>query len=616
MAAANTIFHVISACMRCPLNTVGITHVIVVFAALAPLLLTGSARADIVETALMPGQVIEGHAKWEDTCTTCHKRFDKTAQSQLCQDCHKDIRKDIDGKQGFHGRFKEQKECKECHTEHKGRTESIASLNEQAFDHEQTDFLLRGAHADAKKVECKACHKPKVKFREAPSSCYSCHKKDDKHKGRVGELCAECHTENAWKTIRFDHDKTRYKLRNKHGEVPCKDCHANDRYKDTPMNCYSCHKKDDKHKGQEGSNCEDCHTDRSWKNATFDHNKSRFPLVGKHAPVECKKCHLTPAFKDAPMDCNSCHKKDDKHNGTYGDKCETCHGTSDWKAIVFDHELHTTYLLRGRHITTTCESCHTKPLYTNKTPPDCHACHTKDDKHKRRFSERCERCHTERAWTILLFEHDRDTTYPLKGYHRKTKCADCHTGLLYTDKTPTTCHACHTKDDIHHARFGDKCEKCHAEQQWKTLLFVHDRDTKYPLLGKHRTVMCHSCHKGHLYKDTTPIDCYSCHKGDDAHRRKLGSRCEDCHNSRDWKIWDFDHDTRTTFKLDGKHKGLGCYDCHTAPMDKKVVITSACAACHKKDDKHGGAFGPQCERCHGTSDWRTIKQGSGGFRLR
>jgi hypothetical protein len=51
-------------------------------------------------------------------------------------------------------------------------------------------------------------------------------------------------------------------------------------------------------------------------------------------------------------------------------------------------------------------------------------------------------------------------------------------------------------------------------------------------------------------------------------------------------------------------------------MDKNVVISSACGTCHKKDDKHAGGFGPQCERCHVTSDWRTLKQGTGGFRLR
>jgi hypothetical protein len=512
----------------------------------ALMLIPSLAWADNVESALMPGQVIEGHAKWEEDCTKCHKRFDKAAQNTLCQDCHKDVRKDIEQKQGSHGRFKELRECKECHTEHKGRTENIAPITEQTFDHERTDFPLKGAHANAKKVECKACHKPKFKYRDAPSDCYSCHKKDDKHKGKVGNACADCHTDRNWKEIRFDHDKTRYKLRNKHVEVPCKDCHANDRYKQTPMDCYSCHKKDDKHKGQEGTKCEECHDDQSWKKSPFDHNKSRFPLMGKHAKTECKKCHLTPAFKDAPMDCYSCHKKDDKHKGAYGEKCETCHAENDWKTITFDHDLHSKYPLRGRHIMTKCESCHTGHLYKDKTPADCNACHKKDDKHKGQFTEKCERCHTERDWRVLLFEHDHDTKYPLRGKHRTTTCESCHTGRLYQDKTPTTC--------------------------------------------------------------------YACHKNVDVHGRRLGTECQDCHSLRDWKLWDFDHDTRTQFKLDGGHKERDCYACHTERMDKKVKSSTSCVSCHKKDDKHDGSFGPQCDRCHETTLWKTIKPGIRMFR--
>lgn len=579
------------------------------------MLLAVPAWGDSVETALMPGQVIEGHAKWEEDCTKCHKRFDKAAQTQLCQDCHKEVRKDVEGKQGFHGRFKEQRECKECHTEHKGRTENIAPINEKTFDHAQTDFALRGAHANVKKVECKSCHKPKAKYREAPSTCYACHKKDDKHKGRAGESCPDCHTENNWKEIRFDHNKTKYPLRGKHAEVACKECHAEDRYKNTPLDCYSCHKKDDKHKGQEGTHCEECHNERSWKKTPFDHNKSRFPLLGKHETVECKKCHTTPAFKDTPMDCYSCHKKDDKHKGSYGEKCATCHAERDWKTIVFDHELHTKYPLFGGHLRTKCESCHKGHLYKDKTPIDCVACHKKDDKHKGRFGEHCVSCHTERDWNALLFEHDRDTNYPLKGYHRKVKCDSCHKGQLYKEKTPTACHTCHKKDDIHRSNFGEKCEKCHIEQSWKTLPFDHDRDTKYPLLGKHRSTTCESCHTGQLYKEKTPADCNSCHKNDDAHRRRLGTQCEDCHNTRDWKIWDFNHDTRTRFKLDGGHAGLECYSCHHAPMGKKVTAPFACVSCHKKDDKHEGGYGPQCERCHETSLWKNIKRGTGGFRF-
>jgi hypothetical protein len=564
----------------------------------------------------MPGQVIGGHAKWEEDCTKCHKRFDKAAQTRLCQDCHKEVRQDVEGKRGFHGRFKEARVCRECHTEHKGRSENIAPITEETFSHAQTDFPLKGAHADGKKVECKACHKPRSKYRDAPSGCYACHKKDDKHKGRVGEVCADCHTENNWKEIRFDHNKTKYPLRGKHAEVACKECHAEDRYRNMPSDCYSCHKKDDKHKGQEGTQCDECHNERSWKKTPFDHNKSRFPLLGRHEKVECKKCHLTPAFKDAPTDCYACHKKDDKHKGNSGEKCESCHVERDWKTITFDHDLHTKYPLRGGHLRAKCEACHKGHLYKNKTTTDCYACHKKEDTHKGRYGEKCVSCHTERGWKVIFFEHDRDTKYPLRDKHRKIKCDSCHKGHLYKDKTSTDCYACHKKDDIHGSNFGVNCEKCHVEQGWKTITFNHDRDTKYPLLGKHRSTRCESCHTVQLYKDKTPTDCFACHRKDDVHKRRLGTQCEQCHNARDWKIWDFDHDTRTRFKLDGGHVGLDCYACHKSPADKKVTASSACVSCHKKDDKHEGSYGPQCERCHETSSWKHIKPGTGAFRLR
>src|SRR5512147_2667503 len=79
------------------------------------------AQADSGKSLLMPGQVIGGHAKYESECKNCHKSFDKAAQSGLCKDCHKDIDKDIAERQGYHGLMQEEKECKACHTEHKGR---------------------------------------------------------------------------------------------------------------------------------------------------------------------------------------------------------------------------------------------------------------------------------------------------------------------------------------------------------------------------------------------------------------------------------------------------------------------------------------------------------------
>jgi len=774
------------------------------------------AWADSLESALMPGQVIQGHAKWEETCAKCHKRFDKAAQTQLCQDCHKDVRRDIESKQHFHGRLKEQRECRECHTEHKGREEHIAPINESTFDHTQTSFALTGAHAAPKKTECKACHKPKIKYRDAPSECMACHRKDDIHRGNFSETCATCHTATNWKEIIFDHGRdTKYPLRDKHKSAKCESCHTGHLYKDklktdcvschkkddyhkgvfgqkcetchgekdwttspfnhdkdtkypllgkhkttkceschtlpsakekTPTACYACHKKDDKHEEALGRACEQCHTEKEWKDThLFDHNKSKFPLLGKHEKVDCKGCHLDRKYRPTPLTCLACHKKDDVHKGDYSEKCQTCHTDRTWKEITFDHDrdtkfalrekhrsvncrgchagqlykdklktdcgschrkddIHnaafgvqcqtchsektwkpssfnhdrdTKYLLLGAHELVTCEECHRVPVAKEKTPTACQACHRKEDKHKGAFGDQCETCHREKSWKLIRFDHDRDTKYPLSGKHRTTTCISCHTGLLYKDKTPTDCMACHKKDDTHKGSFGSMCGDCHNEQKWKDVRFDHDRQTKYSLRGKHVGLRCDSCHKGHLYKEKTSTECYACHKKDDkhkgqegqqcetchreaswkavsfdhdkarfplrgqhdildcrkchksllfkdapvdcvgchakedVHKRRFGTQCETCHTARDWKLWDFDHDARTKFKLDGGHKKVDCYNCHHKPMKGKLITSNTCSSCHKNDDKHEGGFGSQCDQCHTTSLWKTIKPGSG-----
>ena len=92
------------------------------------LFLSMTAGADTLESVMMPGKVIQGHLKWEDTCEKCHKRFDKEAQNQLCKDCHKDVNKDVMQKKGYHGKLKESRSCYECHTDHKGRAANICLL--------------------------------------------------------------------------------------------------------------------------------------------------------------------------------------------------------------------------------------------------------------------------------------------------------------------------------------------------------------------------------------------------------------------------------------------------------------------------------------------------------
>jgi hypothetical protein len=245
----------------------------------------------VANTLLMPGDLIKGHAKLEENCEKCHKKFDKSAQSRLCMDCHKEVGKDVAGKHGFHGLQAADKECKECHTDHKGRDAKIVILDRATFDHGKTDYPLKGMHADPK-VKCAGCHLAGKKFREAPTACSECHKKDDKHKGRFGSKCESCHVEKGWKEIQFDHDRrTKYPLVGKHRTVKCNACHTGDLFHDKlKTNCSSCHKKDDKHKGRFGAKCESCHVERDWKEILFDHDRrTKYPLVGKHkdGEVQC-----------------------------------------------------------------------------------------------------------------------------------------------------------------------------------------------------------------------------------------------------------------------------------------------------------------------------------------
>jgi hypothetical protein len=240
-----------------------------------------------------------------------------------------------------------------------------------------------------------------------------CHKKDDKHVGNLGVKCGDCHIERDWKTTtRFDHDKTRFALKNAHLRnanklaVKCTACHTDLKsFRNTPLDCLSCHKKDDKHEGQEGVKCEQCHNDRSWKDTTFDHRQSRFALTGKHLNTPCKKCHESSRYKDAAQDCFSCHKTDDKHKQKFGLLCENCHNTRAWSLWQFDHDAKTKYKLDGGHRKVACEACHKAPAPRGKAiasvGSSCISCHRNEDVHDGQFGNRCEQCHVSESWKKL-----------------------------------------------------------------------------------------------------------------------------------------------------------------------------------------------------------------------
>ena len=260
----------------------------------------------------------------EVKCNACHKSKDHKNTPKTCIACH---RRDDEhrGKFGI--------ECKSCHTP--------KDWGISLFNHDRlTQYPLRGAH---RKIACKTCHTGMLYEQKLQSQCISCHRADDVHKGQEGSVCQQCHNESRWTGTRFDHGLVAFPLLGKHNTVKCKQCHVKPTFKDASVECYACHKKDDKHKARLGNQCEQCHNARNWRYWSFDHNRqTRFVLTGGHKGLRCEACHIRPAGRSASISsrCSSCHEDDDIHSGQFGDHCERCHVTSDFKKIKSIPGLH------------------------------------------------------------------------------------------------------------------------------------------------------------------------------------------------------------------------------------------------------------------------------------
>lgn len=317
-------------------------------------------------------------------CNRCHlqQRYQDTPKA--CVACHRSN----DVHRGRNGEA-----CADCHNE--------TRWDRSRFDHDHdTDFRLSGAHRD---VACEACHLEPVEKKKPAVDCAGCHATDDEHQGRFGRACADCHTETRWDRVRFDHDRdTGYALRGLHGEVACLACHRGTLGKEEiTQRCIDCHGADDVHAGQQGEQCERCHRETGWGDGiAFDHDLTRFPLIGLHATAPCEACHLSARFQDAPGRCIDCHGDEDPHKDTLGSDCALCHNPNAWSLWTFDHNEQTDFPLDGAHENLACEGCHVASLERHAgIARDCDGCHRQDDIHHGGFGRACDRCHTTESFS-------------------------------------------------------------------------------------------------------------------------------------------------------------------------------------------------------------------------
>jgi len=488
------------------------------------------------ETLLMPGKLTKAHQKFEEHCSLCHDVRDRARQTPLCLDCHKEIAADIRSHRGLHGHTPAMaaSQCSACHVDHLGRSADIVELDPARFDHDLTDFPLRGAHAG---LACAACHAPGKPYRAAARDCGACHVRDDPHGGRLGRDCATCHGTSSWWQTRFDHDKTGFPLHGAHASLACAQCHSGNRYKGTPKDCVSCHATDDVHHGDRGPNCGACHSASGWKTSRFDHLKSTgFALLGAHAELQCQDCHRSGNMQaKLPTSCIGCHRGEDPHAGRLGTDCDRCHGNVEWKQPSFDHARDAHWALTGAHAKLGCFDCHTAAVATQKLETRCVSCHRVDDVHRGKLGADCAACHSPSGWrTDLRFDHDR-TGFPLTGLHVAVPCGQCHLTRDFRD-APRNCGGCHAPDDVHKGNFGRDCARCHSPAAWAVWQFDHAKETHFPLTGAHATLACAACHRRPPEEVKLHTDCAACHAQDDVHVGQFGRGCDRCHTTRTFKV--------------------------------------------------------------------------------
>jgi hypothetical protein len=378
-----------------------------------------------------------------------------------CKTCHEDIHQGtLDSK------------CANCHTEEKFKPAIL-------FSHDRTSFKLTDAH---KKVECINCHKTEIKnnkkfqnFGDVKfNSCANCH--NDIHKGKFGNDCKSCHNDDSFKNVNitsnFNHSKTNFPLIGKHKFVKCESCHKRN-LSDKPKykKCYDCH--EDYHKSEFVKNniqtdCKQCHTEQSFSPSSFTiekHEKTNFKLTFAHAATPCNACHLNDGQWSFRIDndrCISCHEN---IHGTeiskkYFDenKCESCHSTSSWKTVEFDHNK-TEFELIGKHKSASCSDCHfikndnkvTSQRFS-QLKQNCTQCH--QDIHLGQFIENekelCKDCHTNENWKPTVFDHNK-SRFALDGAHNKLDCGKCHKEIMKGEVKyinykieDVSCKSCHS----------------------------------------------------------------------------------------------------------------------------------------------------------------------------
>ena len=564
---------------------------------LAALALVAALAAPLaVRAQISPGPLSLAHSGLEGSsrCMTCHKTG-QGVDPGLCLDCHRALGARLGAEKGLHAR-PEFRRCERCHSEHNGVAFVLVDWGQggrQAFDHTRTGWQLEGKHAG---LACGECHRPDridrgVKAAEPgldlartflglSTGCASCHR--DPHGGAAGVAaagtraatgeCTDCHSQTTWKAVAgFDHARTRFPLEGAHAKVDCARCHLQpQRPAGTPETfvftqfrsralpgCAECHR--DPHAGRLGTGCATCHDLVSFRSQAlaaagargFDHDRTAYPLRGRHRNLACASCHLPGReLRIAGFQrCETCHR--DPHAGQLASvagraACADCHDVAGFSPARYGAAEHAAspFPLVGAHLAVPCSACH-KPVPAASLPAA----------YRRAASS-----------PTLQFRFDRKA------------CRDCH-------RDP---HA----GSLDRFAGPDGCRSCHSEASWRETRFDHAR-TRFDLAGRHADVACAKCHpadaRGTVALAGRPMDCAGCHRDPHAGQFEVAGTtdCARCHGVDGFRpAPGFDHARDSRFQIDGAHSRVACAGCHPTeklagePVVRYKPRPMTCEGCH------------------------------------
>jgi len=187
-----------------------------------------------------PGPLSQPHAFLESRCSACHTPT-KGVEASNCIVCHGNDEALLQrAPTAFHGNIGS---CKECHTEHVGRTQRPIAMNH--------DALCRiGSRLNQSEGHARYLNPSRATSCQSRLNCAVCHAKEDPHSGQFGLSCAACHDTERWSIATFRHPSPRSRdCAQCHYGPPChRTTHFREvcaQVSDKPNaklhECYSCH---------------------------------------------------------------------------------------------------------------------------------------------------------------------------------------------------------------------------------------------------------------------------------------------------------------------------------------------------------------------------------------